>query len=62
VNAAILGGTRNLMIGNIIQLEYLQNFHYPAAAALSFILMVGLLIGIFAYARVLGARSIQEYV
>jgi spermidine/putrescine transport system permease protein len=62
VNASILGGTRNLMIGNIIQLEYLQNFHYPAAAALSFILMVGLLIGIIVYARVLGARSIQEYV
>jgi spermidine/putrescine transport system permease protein len=62
VNAAILGGTKNVMIGNIIQLEYLQNFHYPAAAALSVILMVGLLIGIVVYARVLGARSIQEYV
>ena len=62
VNASILGGTKNLMIGNIIQLEYLQNFHYPQAASLSFILMLGLLIGIFAYARVLGARSIQEYV
>jgi spermidine/putrescine transport system permease protein len=62
VNAAILGGTRTTMIGNIIQLEYLQNFHYPVASALSFILMAGLLIGIFAYARVLGARSIEEYV
>jgi spermidine/putrescine transport system permease protein len=62
VNAAILGGTKTTMIGNIIQLEYLTNFHYPVAAALSFILMVGLLIGIFAYARVLGARSLEEYV
>jgi spermidine/putrescine transport system permease protein len=62
VNAAILGGTKTTMIGNIIQLEYLENFHYPVAAALSFILMVGLLIGIFAYARVLGARSLEEYV
>jgi spermidine/putrescine transport system permease protein len=62
VNAAILGGTRTTMIGNIIQLEYLTNFHYPTAAALSFILMAGLLIGIFLYARVLGAREIQEYV
>ena len=50
------------MIGNIIQLEFLQNFHYPVAAALSFILMGVLLIGIFIYARVLGARSIEEYV
>jgi spermidine/putrescine transport system permease protein len=62
VNASILGGPRTTMIGNIIQLQYLQNFHYPVAAALSFILMAGLLIGIFAYARILGARSIEEYV
>jgi spermidine/putrescine transport system permease protein len=62
VNASILGGTNTVMIGNIIQLQFLQNFHYPVAAALSFILMAGLLIGIFVYARVLGARSIEEYV
>ncbi|TMK80477.1 MAG: ABC transporter permease [Actinobacteria bacterium] len=62
VNASILGGTNTTMIGNIIQLEFLQNFHYPVAAALSFILMGILLIGIFIYARVLGASSIEEYV
>jgi spermidine/putrescine transport system permease protein len=62
VNAAILGGTKDLMIGNVIQQEYLTNLHYPIAAALSFILMGGVLIGIFAYARLLGARSLEEYV
>jgi spermidine/putrescine transport system permease protein len=62
VNQQILGGTNTTMIGTIIQLEYLQNFHYPIASALSFILMAGLLIGIFLYARILGTRSIQEYV
>jgi spermidine/putrescine transport system permease protein len=62
VNASILGGTNTTMIGNVIQLEFLQNFHYPVSAALSFILMFVLLIGIFAYARVLGTRSIEEYV
>lgn len=62
VNASILGGTRTTMIGNIIQQEFLTNFHYPQAAALSLVLMAVLLIGIFAYARVLGARSIEEYV
>jgi spermidine/putrescine transport system permease protein len=62
VNADILGGTKTKMIGNIVQQEFLQNFHYPAAAALSFILMAGLLIGIFAYAKVLGTRSIEEFV
>jgi spermidine/putrescine transport system permease protein len=62
VNASILGGTKNVMIGNIIQLEYLTNLHYPIASAMSFILMVAMMIGILAYARVLGARSLEEYV
>jgi spermidine/putrescine transport system permease protein len=62
VNASILGGAKTFMIGNVIQEEYLTNFHYPVAAALSFILMAGLLVGIFLYAKVLGTRSIQEYV
>jgi spermidine/putrescine transport system permease protein len=62
VNASILGGTNTTMIGNIVQLEFLQNFHYPVAAALSFILMGGLLVGILAYAKFLGTRSIEDYV
>jgi spermidine/putrescine transport system permease protein len=62
LNASILGGPGTTMIGNIIQLKYLQDLQYPTAAALSFILMAGVLIGIVAYARVLGTRSIEEYV
>ncbi len=62
VNAAILGGTRTTMIGNIVQRLYLEGFRYPPAAALSFVLMVALLIGVVAYARVLGTRSIEDYV
>ena len=62
VNAQILGGTANTMLGNVIQTLYLTNFQYNQASALSFILMAALLIGIFAYARFLGTRSIQEYV
>ncbi len=62
VNATVLGGTQTTMIGNIIQLAYLQNSQYPQAAAMSFILMFGLLIGMLIYARVLGARSLEEYV
>jgi spermidine/putrescine transport system permease protein len=62
INAEILGGVGTSMIGNIIQLQFLGNFHYPIAAAMSFILMIGLLIGMLAYSRVLGARSLEEYV
>ena len=62
VNQQLLGGTNQTMIGTIIQREFLENFHYPVSAALSFILMAVLLVGIFLYAKVLGTRSIEEYV
>ncbi|MEU7003127.1 ABC transporter permease [Nonomuraea sp. NPDC046570] len=60
VNAAILGGPENTMIGNIIQTEYLVNSDYPVAAALSFTLMAAMLIGIFAYAKALGTENVLE--
>jgi spermidine/putrescine transport system permease protein len=62
VNASILGGVNNTMIGNVIQTQFLENFDYPMAAALSSILMAAMVIGILAYARALGTREIQEYV
>jgi spermidine/putrescine transport system permease protein len=60
VNASILGGTGQTMIGNIIQTLYLTNSDYPAASALSILLMGILLIGIFAYARALGTRDLLD--
>jgi spermidine/putrescine transport system permease protein len=60
VNAAILGGTSNTMIGNIIQDEFLTVQDYPTGAALSFMLMAILLIGMFSYARVLGTEEVLE--
>jgi spermidine/putrescine transport system permease protein len=60
INAALLGTSRQFMIGNVIQSKYLVIQDYPEAAALSFILMTFILIGIFVYARVLGARNLTE--
>jgi spermidine/putrescine transport system permease protein len=60
VNAAILGGTKTTMIGNVIQTEYFTNLDYPKAAALSFILMAALLVGVFAYARTLGTDDVLD--
>jgi spermidine/putrescine transport system permease protein len=60
VNALILGGPSNSMIGNAIQLAYLQNGQYPIASALSFTLMGGLLIFLFLYARALGTEDVLE--
>jgi spermidine/putrescine transport system permease protein len=62
VNNEILGGTNTSMIGNIVQREFLNDQNYPLASALAFILMIGLMIGILLYARVLGTRQIEEYV
>jgi spermidine/putrescine transport system permease protein len=63
VNATILGSTGTRMVGNIIQDLYLGSaFNYPMASALSFILMAILLVGILAYARLLGTRSIEEFI
>lgn len=61
INSTILGGIGNTMIGNIIQTQFLTNNNYPLASALSFVLMGGLLIGVFLYARVLGTNNIDEY-
>jgi spermidine/putrescine transport system permease protein len=60
VNATVLGGTNNTMIGNIIQNLYLVNTDYPQAAALSFTLMAILLVGIFLYAKALGTEEVLE--
>ena len=60
INAALLGTPRQFMIGNVIQSKFLVIQDYPSAAALSFILMTFILLGIFAYARALGARNLTE--
>ena len=60
VNASILGGTGQIMIGNIIETLYLTNSDYPHAAALSSILLAALLLGIFVYAKALGTRDVLD--
>lgn len=60
VNASVLGGTHNTMVGNIIQTQYLVNNNYPIAASLTFTLMAVLLLGIFSYARALGTERVME--
>jgi spermidine/putrescine transport system permease protein len=45
INAQLLGGTQQAMIGNVIQSLYLSQRDYPEAAALSF-LMMGLILAI----------------
>ena len=58
VNALLLGSIHTTMIGNVIQVLYLQNNDYPQASALSAVLMAGLLIGVVVYQRILGGEEL----
>ena len=58
INAQLLGTPRQFMIGNVIQSKFLELTDYPAAAALSFILMAVILALIAAYARALGTEKL----
>jgi spermidine/putrescine transport system permease protein len=58
INAELLGSRNETMIGNVIQTLYLTNRDYPQASALSLILMIGLLISIFLYIRLLRGQEL----
>jgi spermidine/putrescine transport system permease protein len=58
INAQYLGGTQNTMIGNVIQRQFLVVKDYPAAAALSFVLMAIILAAVLAYTRALGTEDL----
>jgi spermidine/putrescine transport system permease protein len=60
INAALLGTSQQYMIGNVVQSKFLTVLDYPTAAALSFILMTVILIGIAVYSRLLGTRNLTE--
>jgi spermidine/putrescine transport system permease protein len=57
VNAEILGGIGNSMIGNVIQSLYLDQRNYPEAAALSFVMMLAVLIAVIVYLRAAGTGA-----
>jgi len=59
INAQFLGGTNTAMIGNVIQSLYLKQTDYPAAAALSFILMAVMLVIVFIYIRFAGSEALM---
>jgi spermidine/putrescine transport system permease protein len=59
VNADLLGSPKTQMIGNVIENRFLNQNDYPLAAALSFILMAGILISILIYARALGTEELS---
>ncbi len=59
VNAQFLGSSSNQMIGNVIQSLYLKQSDYPAAAALSFVLMALIMVAVFVYIRFAGSEALM---
>jgi len=58
INAEYLGSTQTTMIGNVIQQQFLVVKDYPAAAALSMVLMLFILAGVLLYTRALGTEDL----
>jgi spermidine/putrescine transport system permease protein len=59
VNAQFLGSAGNQMIGNVIQSLYLKQTDYPAAAALSFVLMALIMVAVLIYIRFAGSEALM---
>lgn len=57
INAFLLGGTNQTMIGNKIQALFLEQRAYPEAAALSFLMMAAVLAVVLIYIRVAGTGA-----
>jgi spermidine/putrescine transport system permease protein len=57
INAQLLGGTQQSMIGNVIQSLYLSQRDYPEAAALSFLMMALILAVVVVYIRFAGTGA-----
>jgi spermidine/putrescine transport system permease protein len=59
INAQFLGSAGNQMIGNVIQSLYKSQLDYPAAAALSFVLMALIMAVVLIYIRFAGSESLM---
>jgi spermidine/putrescine transport system permease protein len=59
INAAFLGSTNQSMVGTAIRSLYVEQRDYPTAAALSFILMLSILIIVLIYIRFAGSEALM---
>ena len=58
INASLLGGRNNTMLGNVIDSRFLTVVDYPTAAVLSFTLMAFILTLVFFYVRRAGTEEL----
>jgi spermidine/putrescine transport system permease protein len=58
INAQLLGSPHTHMIGNVIDSKFKELLDYPAAAAMSFVLMLTILLLVLLYARAVGTEKL----
>jgi spermidine/putrescine transport system permease protein len=58
INSKLLGNTQTVMIGQVIDAQFLRVLNYPLAAALSFVLLVLILVLVMAYVRRAGTEEL----
>ncbi|MGL5911582.1 MAG: ABC transporter permease, partial [Phycicoccus sp.] len=58
INSRLLGNTQTVMIGQVVDRQFLQVLDYSLAAALSFILLVMILVLVTAYVRRSGTEEL----
>jgi spermidine/putrescine transport system permease protein len=58
INSELLGSTKDRMIGNVIQTNFIEFRDYPTASALSFVLMAAILVLVFTYIRRAGTEDL----
>jgi spermidine/putrescine transport system permease protein len=59
VTPRVLGGGKQMMIGNFIELQFGQGNNWPLGAALSMVLLVIILIALLVYVRV-STREVER--
>ena len=58
INSRLLGNTQTVMIGQVIDAQFLRVLDYPIAAALSFILMMTIVLIVVVYVRRAGTEEL----
>jgi spermidine/putrescine transport system permease protein len=58
INSKLLGNTQTVMIGQVIDSQFLRVLDYPIAAALSFILMAAIIVLVAGYVRAAGTEEL----
>ena len=61
VTPSVLGGGKNMMLGNLIELQFGQGRNWPLGAALSITLMVIVMVALLVYVRNASAGGEQRH-